>query len=125
MQQFGQDPPLIKRAKEYVASHLADRIKLGDIARVLNMSLFHFCHTFKQATGQTFVQYLSRVRVDRAKMLLRSNGLRISEIAYEVGFQTLTHFNRTFRKLAGCSPSGYRSLSVAPAMHEIDPIKGR
>jgi AraC-like DNA-binding protein/ligand-binding sensor protein len=117
VQQRNQDPPLIKRAKEYVASHLSDRIKLGNIARVLSMSPFHFCRTFKQATGQTFVEYASRVRVDRAKFLLRSNGLRISEIAYEVGFQTLTHFNRTFRKLAGCSPTEYRSRSIAPGMH--------
>jgi AraC-like DNA-binding protein/ligand-binding sensor protein len=116
VEQSNRDPPLIKRAKEYVASHLSDRIKLGNIARFLNMSRFHFCRTFKQATGETFVQYLNRVRVDRAKMLLRSNGLRISEIAYEVGFQTLTHFNRTFRKLAGRSPTEYRSRSIARGM---------
>jgi AraC-like DNA-binding protein/ligand-binding sensor protein len=125
MERCNQDPLVIKRAKAYVASHLSDRIKLCDIAHALNVSLFHFCRTFKQATGQTFVQYLSRVRVDRAKMLLRSNGLRISEIAYEVGFQTLTHFNRTFRKLAGCSPSEYRSRSIAPGMHGIHAIKRR
>jgi AraC-like DNA-binding protein/ligand-binding sensor protein len=125
VQQCHQDPPLIKRAKEYVASHLSDRIKLGKIARVLNVSPFHFCRTFKQATGQTFVEYLSRVRVHRAKMLLRSNGLRISEIAYEIGFQTLTHFNRTFRKLAGCSPTEYRSRSIAPGMQGKGTIKGR
>lgn len=117
VQQRERDPPLIKRAKEYVANHLSDRIKLGNVVRVLNMSPFHFCRTFKQATGQTFVEYLSRVRVDRAKTLLRDRGLRVSEIAYEVGFQTLTHFNRTFRKLAGCSPTEYRSRTVEPRMH--------
>jgi AraC-like DNA-binding protein/ligand-binding sensor protein len=116
VQQCNQDPPLIKRAKEYVASHLSDRIKLTNIARVLNTSPFHFCRTFKQATGRTFVEYLSRVRIDRAKILLRNHGLRISEIAYEVGFQTLTHFNRTFRKLVGSSPTEYRSRTIARGM---------
>jgi AraC-like DNA-binding protein/ligand-binding sensor protein len=117
VQQCDRDPPLIKRAKEYVASHLSDHIKLGDIARVLNTSPFHFCRTFSQASGQTFVEYLSRVRVERAKTLLRNHGLRISEIAYEVGFQTLTHFNRTFRNLVGCSPTEYRSRTIEPRMH--------
>ena len=107
-----QDPRLVKRTKEYIARHLSDRIKLGNIARALNMSPFHFCRTFKQATGRTFVEYLSNIRVDRAKILLRDRGFRVSEIAYEVGFQTLTHFNRTFRKLAGCSPTEYRSQAI-------------
>jgi AraC-like DNA-binding protein len=113
--QCDQDPPLVKRAKEYIARHLSDRIKLGNIARALNMSPFHFCRTFKQATGRTFVDYLSHVRVDKAKILLRDRSFRISEIAYEVGFQTLTHFNRTFRKLAGCSPTEYRSWVIGGA----------
>ena len=112
VQRCNQDPPLVKRAKEYIAQHLSDRIKLGNIARALNMSPFHFCRMFKQATGRTFVEYLSHVRVDRAKILLRDRGFRVSEIAYEVGFQTLTHFNRTFRKLAGCSPTEYRSQAI-------------
>lgn len=112
VQRCNQEPPLVKRANEYIARHLSDRIKLGNIARALNMSPFHFCRTFKQATGRTFVDYLSHVRVDRAKILLRDRGFRVSEIAYEVGFQTLAHFNRTFRKLAGCSPTEYRSQAV-------------
>jgi AraC-like DNA-binding protein len=112
VQRCNQDPPLVKRAKEYIARHLSDRIKLGNVARALNMSPFHFCRTFKQATGRTFVEYLSHVRVNRAKILLRDRGFRVSEIAYEVGFQTLTHFNRTFRKLAGCSPTEYRSRTI-------------
>jgi AraC-like DNA-binding protein/ligand-binding sensor protein len=115
VQRCNQDPPLVKRAKEYIARHLSDRIKLGNIARALNMSPFHFCRTFRQATGRTFVDYLSHVRVDKAKILLRDRSFRISEIAYEVGFQTLTHFNRTFRKLAGCSPTEYRSWAIGGA----------
>jgi len=112
IQRYVQDPPIIRRSKDYIERHLSDRIKLGTIARALNMSRFHFCRTFKQATGQTFVDYLSHVRVDRARILLRDRGLRISEIAYEVGFQTLTHFNRTFRRLAGCSPTEYRARTI-------------
>jgi AraC-like DNA-binding protein len=63
---------------------------------------------FKKATGLTFTDYLSRVRVEKAKALLLNPHLRISEIAYDVGFQSLTHFNRMFRKIVGESPTAYR-----------------
>jgi AraC-like DNA-binding protein len=103
------DPPMIRGAKDYVASHQSDPIKLEQIARALNVSKYHFCRSFKHATGLTFVEYLSRVRIEKAKILLHNNNLRVSEIAYEVGFQSITHFNRIFRKLVGYSPTEYRS----------------
>jgi AraC-like DNA-binding protein len=109
LQRYQKDSPMIRHAKDYVASHHSEPIKLKQIARALNISTFHFCRRFKQTTGLTFVEYLSRVRIEKAKMLLQNNNLRVSEIAYEVGFQTLTHFNRTFRKLVGHSPTEYRS----------------
>jgi AraC-like DNA-binding protein len=63
---------------------------------------------FKKATGLTFTDYLSRVRIETAKNLLLNPNLRVSEIACEVGFQSLTHFNCVFRNLTGQSPSRYR-----------------
>ena len=62
----------------------------------------------KRATGLTFTDYLARVRIEKAKTLLLERNRRISEIAYDVGFQSLTHFNRIFKKLVGASPSSYR-----------------
>jgi AraC-like DNA-binding protein len=112
LQQPSGDPPMIKGAKDYVASHQSDPIKLEEIARALNVSTFHFCRKFKHATGLTFVEYLSRVRIEKAKILLHNKNLRITEIAYEVGFQSLTHFNRIFRKLVGHSPTEYRSTVI-------------
>jgi AraC-like DNA-binding protein/ligand-binding sensor protein len=103
------DSLMMKRAKDYVRSHQSDPIKLDEIARALNVSTFHFCRKFKQTTGLTFVEYLSRVRIEKAKILLHNNSLRVSEIAYEAGFQTITHFNRIFRKLVGRSPTEFRS----------------
>jgi AraC-like DNA-binding protein len=100
---------MIRGAKDYVASHQSDPIKLEQIARALNVSKYHFCRSFKHATSLTFVEYLSRVRIEKAKILLHNNNLRVSEIAYEVGFQSITHFNRIFRKLVGYSPTEYRS----------------
>jgi AraC-like DNA-binding protein/ligand-binding sensor protein len=112
LQQSRGDPPMIRRAKEYVASHQSDPIKLEEITRALNVSTFHFCRKFKHVTGLTFVEYLSRVRIEKAKILLHNKNLRITEIAYEVGFQSLTHFNRIFRKLVGHSPTEYRSTVI-------------
>jgi YesN/AraC family two-component response regulator len=63
---------------------------------------------FKKATGLTFTDYLGRVRVEKAKNLLLNPHLRVSEIAYTVGFQSLTHFNRIFRKVAGEAPTDFR-----------------
>jgi AraC-like DNA-binding protein len=103
------DSRIVRRAKDYIADHKFDAIKLEQIARALNVSPFHFCRRFKLETGLTFVEYLSRVRIEQAELLLHNKNLRVSEIAYDVGFQSLTHFNRTFRKLVGSSPTEYRS----------------
>jgi AraC-like DNA-binding protein len=63
---------------------------------------------FRKSTGLNFTDYVSRIRVEKAKNLLLNHNLRVSEIAYEVGFQSLTHFNRVFKKVMGQSPTDYR-----------------
>ncbi len=72
------------------------------------MSAFYFCKMFKKATGLTFTDYLARVRIEKVKNLLLNPNKRISEAAYEVGFQSLSQFNRVFRRIAGESPTTYR-----------------
>ena len=119
LHESNEDSRLVRRAKDYIADHKFDPIKLEQIARALNVSTFHFCRRFKLETGLTFVEYLSRVRIERAKLLLHNKNLRVSEIAYEVGFQSLTHFNRTFRKLVGSSPTEYRSRLSIPTKESI------
>jgi AraC-like DNA-binding protein/ligand-binding sensor protein len=109
LQQANVDSPIVERAKGYIASHQSEPITLEQISRALNVSTFYFCRVFKQTTGLTFKDYLSRVRIEKAKILLQDSRLRVSEIAYDVGFQTITHFNRIFRKLVGYSPTEYRS----------------
>lgn len=81
---------------------------LAEVARQAGMSTFYFCKMFRKATGLSFTQYLSRSRVEKAKTLLLNRNYRVSEIACEVGFQSLTHFNRTFKRIAGESPTNYR-----------------
>jgi len=109
MQQQNASPPVIQRAKEYIEEHQNEDLSLGQVAKAVNTSTFHFCKMFRKATGLTFTDYVSRARIEKAKNLLLNPNLRVSEIAYQVGFQSLTHFNRVFKKVSGQSPSRYRA----------------
>lgn len=109
LQQDKAEPPVITRAKEYIQEHQTENLRLGHVARAVNTSTFYFCKMFKKVTGINFTDYLSRVRVEKSKNLLLNPNLRISEIAFEVGFQSLTHFNRVFKKILGHSPTEYRA----------------
>jgi len=108
LQEANAEPPIIHRAKEFIEKHKSDPLSLSEVARALNVSTFYFCKLFKKATGINFTEYLSRVRIEKAKNLLLNPNLRVSEIAYEVGFQSLTHFNRVFLRIVGRSPTAYR-----------------
>ncbi|MGO8765015.1 MAG: helix-turn-helix domain-containing protein [Limisphaerales bacterium] len=106
------EPPVITRAKQFITDHQTEDLSLEQVARSVHTSKFYFCKIFKRATGINFTDYLSRVRTERAKNLLLNPNLRVSEIAYEVGFQSLTHFNRIFKRILGQSPTEYRNQLV-------------
>jgi AraC-like DNA-binding protein len=117
------DPPGIARARAFIADNYAEELSLPAIARVVNMSTFYFCKMFKKASGMTFTDYLTRVRVEKVKSFLLNPQTRISEAAYAAGFQSLSQFNRAFRRVAGESPTSYRdrlagrvSIPSAPAI---------
>ena len=109
------EPPMIRRAKAYIGGHYGDPVDLDEIARVMHVSTFYFCKMFRKGTGLTFTDYLGRVRVEKAKNLLLNPHLRVSEIAYTVGFQSLTHFNRLFRKITGEAPTDFRHNGTSHA----------
>ncbi|HEV2456189.1 MAG TPA: PocR ligand-binding domain-containing protein [Verrucomicrobiae bacterium] len=109
LQEQNAEPPAIVRAKQFITEHQTEELTLDQVAKSVHTSKFYFCKMFKKATGINFTDYLSRVRTERAKGLLLNRNLRISEIAYEVGFQSLTHFNRVFKRILGQSPTDYRS----------------
>ena len=103
--------PNVARARRFVETHWArEALSVGDVASHVHTSVPYFCALFKEGTGLTFTDYLGRVRVEQTKRLLRENlHLRISEIAYRVGFRSLSQFNRTFSRVAGLAPNDYRS----------------
>jgi AraC-like DNA-binding protein len=108
VQEQNVEPPVIAQAKRFITEHQTEELSLEQVAKSVNTSKFYFCKMFKKATGINFTDYLSRVRTERAKNLLLNPNLRVSEIAYEVGFQSLTHFNRVFKRILGRSPTDYR-----------------
>jgi AraC-like DNA-binding protein len=116
LQEQTAEPPVITRAKQYITEHQTEELSLDQVAKSVHTSKFYLCKMFKKATGIHFTDYLSRVRTERAKNLLLNRNLRISEIAYEVGFQSLTHFNRVFKRILGQSPTDYRSRLVGTAV---------
>lgn len=102
------ESPVITKARMYITEHQDDDLTLAQVAQAVNTSAFYFCKMFKKSTGMTFTDYLARVRVEKVKNLLLNPHKRVSEAAFEAGFQSLSQFNRVFRKVAGESPSTYR-----------------
>ncbi len=113
IQQENAEPPVITKARNYILEHQTEDLNLGQVAKAVNMSSYYFCKMFKKVTGINFTDYVARVRIEKSKNLLLNPNLRISEIAFEVGFQSLTHFNRVFKKILGQSPTEYRAQLLA------------
>lgn len=111
--------PSVAKARAFILEHQADELSLSQVAQAVNMSAFYFCKVFKKATGLTFTEYLARVRVETVKNLLLDPHKRVSEAAYEAGFQSLSQFNRVFRRIAGEAPSDYRDGLHGPAGHGL------
>lgn len=102
------ESPVISRAKQYINAHLDERISLDEVASHVCVSPFYFCKIFKQATGMTLTEYVNRRRVEWAKRKLLNPHARVTEVAFDVGYQSLSQFNRSFLKYAGESPTKFR-----------------
>ncbi len=102
------EPPLVRKAREYITQHKSEPLTLSAVAQASGASVFHFCKVFKKTTGLKFTDYVARVRLEDAKAQLLNPGRRISEVAYDVGFQSLTQFNRMFKRVFGQSPTEFR-----------------
>jgi two-component system, response regulator YesN len=106
----GQHTHLIRQAKEYIEHHHADpELSLNAVAARANLSASHFSTVFSQETHQTFKEYLTEIRMNKAKELLRMTTLRSAEIAYQVGYNDPHYFSSVFKKNTGLSPIEFRS----------------
>jgi len=101
---------VVSRAKKYISERFQEHITLDEAAQAVNASTRYFCQVFKEATGITFTDYLARTRVEKAKHLLQNPHLRVSEIAFETGFESISQFNRSFKRITDMSPTQFRDL---------------
>jgi AraC-like DNA-binding protein/ligand-binding sensor protein len=117
IKQTSAEPPAVGKARAFIGDHLGEELSLTSVARAAGMSSFYFCKIFKGATGVTFTDYVARARVEKTKQLLLNPHMRVSEAAYEAGFQSLSQFNRVFRRIEGQAPSACRDhlTGLAPA----------
>ncbi|HEX8897455.1 MAG TPA: helix-turn-helix domain-containing protein [Chthoniobacterales bacterium] len=109
LEQQNTEPPLVKKARQYIEQHKMEPLSLAAVAQASGASVFHFCKVFKKTTGLKFTDYVARVRLEDAKTQLLNPSRRISEVAYDVGFQSLTQFNRMFKRVFGESPTEFRA----------------
>ena len=98
---------LMGRAIEFIQENLGQNLSLAEISALVEMSPYHFCRLFKRGTGFSPHQYVREERIRRARILLAEHRLSLVEIANELGFSDQSHFTRTFRAVAGVTPSRY------------------
>lgn len=104
----GSEPTAIAKARKYIHANLDQPLPLGLVARQAGLSESHFCRLFKDSAGLTLTDYVNRCRIDWAKRELLKPEARISEIAFLIGYQSLSQFNRSFARIVGLSPTLYR-----------------
>jgi AraC-like DNA-binding protein len=102
------EPVEIWKARKFIEEHSGEELSLSKVAKAVNISANHLSEKFKQVTGVNFVDYVAHARFEKACERLLNSNRRISEIAFGVGFQSLSQFNRVFKRLAGKSPTDYR-----------------
>ncbi|MGB0369921.1 MAG: helix-turn-helix domain-containing protein [Opitutales bacterium] len=101
-------PTAVAAAIRFIHANLMGPLSLAEVAEHVALSAEHFSRKFHEATGVTFIQYLNEARVMHAKQQLVESDLPISDIAFDVGFSSLSQFNRVFKSTTGQSPSNFR-----------------
>jgi len=103
-----QNNMLIKNACTYVLNHIDEEITLARMADHLNISKNYFCSLFKQETGTNFLEYVTKVKMEWAKLLLKEGSYKTYKVSEMLGYREASYFSRLFRKNTGCSPAEYK-----------------
>jgi AraC-like DNA-binding protein len=106
------EPMEIWKARNFIDENSDEELSLTKVAKAAGMSPNYLSEKFKEVTGVNFARYVAHIRFEKARKLLQDVDLRISEIAFAVGFQSLSQFNRVFKKLAGKSPTEFRETNL-------------
>lgn len=104
---------VIETAKEYIRANYNKDISLDDVSRILNISPYYFSKLFKDDTDVNFIEYLTNIRIDKAKELLNSTNYSMKEICSMVGYSDPNYFSRSFKKNVGVTPTEYKEGKVS------------
>jgi AraC-like DNA-binding protein len=100
----------MEQVKKFLHEHYNEHLELDTMATMMHMTPTYFCSWFKRTMGHTFITYLNKLRIEHAARWLIGTDKDVSEIAYEVGFQNVTHFNRVFKKEKMTNPQSFRAI---------------
>lgn len=103
-----QHQSYFEKAKAYLDDHFQDNVTLETVARHVGLSTYYFSKLFKERAGVTFIDYLTQLRVEKAKHLLLTSDKSLKEICFEVGYRDPNYFSRVFKKTTGVTPSAFR-----------------
>jgi len=106
---------IIEQAKDYIRSHYAKDISLDEVSRKVNISPYYFSKIFKEETGENFIEYLTGIRIDKAKELLMNTEYSMKEICMMCGYSDPNYFSRSFKKNVGISPTEYKEGKTSEA----------
>ena len=113
---YGEDPlrpeqyVQVRRSKHFMEENFADRIALDDLSEAASMSRYHYVRMFRRIYGLTPRAYLRDLRISESKRLIKK-GLPITQVCFEVGYESVTTFSSVFKKCTGYSPKGYQQLN--------------
>ncbi|MBI0576158.1 helix-turn-helix domain-containing protein [Neobacillus cucumis] len=105
----------IQKAMEYIEQHYLEQITLEKVSSHVHLSPTYFSRIFKSATGTNFVEYITYLRIEKAKELLKDLNYTVYQIAFEVGYSNSHYFSRVFKTLVGKTPSEYRNSILVPS----------
>jgi AraC-like DNA-binding protein/ligand-binding sensor protein len=114
----GRNSTQLGRAVTFIEVHLPERLSLPVIARAAGLSTRSLVRLFRKEAGTSVVEFIMRRRIARTRKLLQSTGLTCAEIAFEVGFGSVQHFNHTFRRLENQTPNHWRNAHAPPSPHD-------
>jgi AraC-like DNA-binding protein len=99
----------VARAIAYLETHVAEAVRVAEVAAHVSLSAGRLAHVFKAQTGRSVIEYLHELRLEKVCLALREGALPVGEIAGDAGYNDTRFFHRVFRRHIGCSPTQYRA----------------
>ena len=109
MKVISEKNDMIDNIKEYIDTHFAENLSLPAISEHFYLNPFYMSQLFKKKTGHTYISYLTKKRIEKAKELLLEQDIKIYEVCHNVGYENVKHFSKVFEKLVGVKPSSYKA----------------